>query len=170
MSMNCPLCGNRCSNRRLLPRRGRVVFGIVSGFNHLFDAICSCFCWPINSFQRCQTSCFNCFSFCCDLLVDWYYRPPTARQFYASKTRTKGFNQQQQQIACINNDREIEMTNLCELSTTSSANKIPNRAEQTPEMVVIYAYLCGRIFRLIHVLLSHFLLFLQAERLCENKY
>ena len=132
MVPDCPLCGNSCPNRRFLPLRARVLFCILSGIDHLLGADCRGCCWPIRSFQRCQTACY-------DLFDDWYYRPPTARQFYRIKGR-KGCNQQQTECI-INNEQGIEMINLCghhESSATSRKHKIFFRIqEQTPRTQMV---------------------------------
>ena len=114
----CCVCRCRCSHSQWshtqgLPLREQALMCIVLGCINILDAICCCCCCPINSFKRCARSALC--SPCRDLWNDWYYRPPTARQFYTSKKWQKKFNtieERNRLIKCLNTDKEIEMNNL----------------------------------------------------------
>ena len=133
-----PACGSYSNlEPQLEPLRWRVAASIFSVWDHFLRAICTCFCCPIN---RCESCLRGCDSFCNDLSSrwdDWYYRPPTARKFYAPQKRSR------KRRLRISTGHELAMSNLLALDEPQELIRHQQEAsglQQEPQTIVCYLF------------------------------
>ena len=134
----CPLCYSYYQERPPVRLRWRVAIAIFSAWDHILRGICCCLCCPINCCECCIQGC----SATCNALSrrwdDWYYRPPTARKFYAQQ------NGSRKRRLRIGNDREIAMSDLLELDEPQEPTGHQQEAssfQQEPQTIVCYLFL-----------------------------